>query len=91
MNKVEKLICLVLGGVLAWYLFFVAPRQNETAPAPARPEGITASSSSSMASRLLSAEKQNRPQLSYTSTCPLTQIILYSILFRSFQHLPTML
>jgi len=26
MNKTEKLICLILGGVLAWYLFVVQPR-----------------------------------------------------------------
>ena len=26
MNKTEKIICLILGGVLAWYLFVVQPR-----------------------------------------------------------------
>ena len=27
MNKAEKLICLVLGGVLAWYLFVQSPKE----------------------------------------------------------------
>ena len=27
MNKTEKLICLVLGGVLAWYLFVQQPKE----------------------------------------------------------------
>jgi YidC/Oxa1 family membrane protein insertase len=43
MNKTEKLICLILGGVLAWYLFVVQPRdakaraEYERAQAEAQP------------------------------------------------------
>ena len=29
MNKTEKIICLLLGGVLAWYIFLEMPRQQK--------------------------------------------------------------
>ena len=38
MNKTEKLICLVLGGVLAWYLFVQSPRSAAERAAAAQPE-----------------------------------------------------
>ena len=37
MNKTEKLICLVLGGVLAWYLFVQSPRDAAARAAAAQP------------------------------------------------------
>ena len=29
MNKTEKLICVLLGGVLAWYIFVQMPKQSK--------------------------------------------------------------
>lgn len=55
MNKVEKLICVLLGGVLAWYIFTQMPKQNgqqqaqpslEQTMAQDRPSEAVSSSSS---------------------------------------------
>ncbi len=40
MNKTEKLICLVLGAALAWYIFFLSPKK-ETAVSAAGATGQT--------------------------------------------------
>ncbi len=42
MNKTEKLICLVLGGVLAWYLFVVQPRDAKARAEYARAQAEAA-------------------------------------------------
>ncbi len=44
MNKTEKIICILLGGVLAWYLFTQKPAQRQSAaevePAAAKQEAL---------------------------------------------------
>ncbi len=42
MNKVEKLICLVLGAVLAWYVFWNLPRQSQAAADAAKAARVSA-------------------------------------------------
>ena len=42
MNKTEKLICLILGGVLAWYLFVVQPRDAKARAEYARAQAEAA-------------------------------------------------
>ena len=42
MNKMEKIICLVLGGVFAWYVFFEMPRQQKAAKAVCASEAVCA-------------------------------------------------
>ena len=44
MNKTEKLICLILGGVLAWYLFVVQPRDAKARAEYARAQAAAARS-----------------------------------------------
>lgn len=41
MNKTEKLICLVLGAALAWYIFFVSPKKETAAPATGGTPAVT--------------------------------------------------
>ena len=41
MNKTEKLICLVLGAVLAWYIFVEMPRESQKAADAAKANAAT--------------------------------------------------
>ena len=42
MNKTEKLICLVLGAVLAWYIFIEMPKQSQAAADAAKAQAVQA-------------------------------------------------
>ena len=56
MNKTEKLICLVLGGVLAWYLFVVQPRDAKARAEYARAQAEAAREERLKATKVAEAE-----------------------------------
>ena len=42
MNKTEKIICILLGAVLAWYLFIEMPKQSQAAADAAKAQAAAA-------------------------------------------------
>ena len=69
MNRTEKIICLILGGVLAWYIFSEAgrakesaKRQAETAQAIAEQAQRTTATDVSRQQPMQTAVDGNRPQ-----------------------------
>ena len=76
MNKMEKLICIVLGGVLAWYVFTQAPKkpEGEAASAPSA-EVQTPDVPAAEVAQPVAAKPETKPELKLPSVPEKTVVL----------------
>jgi len=61
MNKIEKLICLVLGGVLAWWIFVETPKRDKAAKATRQAQTVAAARADAERVAKASGEQAAKP------------------------------